>query len=167
MWVIIKFKKNETEILKKSLKLILGENPEFYLPKVKFTKIVKGKIKEYRKDLLDKYILCQHSKFADSKFIQAMNYAKGLQFLLDGYKENQTNITNFINNCKSHENDDGFLKQSFFNNLIKDKIQFHSGPFSRLIFDVIEDRKKEIEILKDKIKLKISKEQKNLLFNYV
>ena len=167
MWIVIKYKNNEAETLKNSLKLILGESPEFYLPKVKFTRIVKGKAKENTKNLLDKYILCKHSKFSDTRVIQALSYAKGLQFLINGHEENQPNIINFINNCKSHENDDGYIKQSFFNNLIKNKIQFRSGPFAKLIFDVISDRKKEIEILKDKIKFKISKDQKNLLFNYV
>ena len=58
-------------------------------------------------------------------------------------------------------------KQSFFNNYVGNKIQFHSGMFSHLIFEVIEDKKKELKILSNKIKLKISKDQKNLLFRYV
>ena len=62
MWVVLKYKKNEFEILKKSLTSILGDKPEFYFPRVKIKKIIKGKIKDCKKNLLDKYILCNHGK---------------------------------------------------------------------------------------------------------
>ena len=39
--------------------------------------------------------------------------------------------------------------------------------FSHLIFEVIEDKKKELKVLSNKIKFKISKDQENLLFRYV
>jgi len=167
MWVVFKYKKNESEILKNSLTSILGDKPEFYNPKVKIKKIVKGKIKDCKKSILDKYILCKHSKFSDLKIMNLINYAKGIQLILSGYQENQKNLINFVETCKSHENEDGFLKQSFFNNYIGNKIQFHSGMFSHLIFEVIEDKKKELKILSNKIKFKISKDQENLLFRYV
>lgn len=96
-----------------------------------------------------------------------LNYAKGIQLVLKGLLENQKNIIEFINICRSHENEDGFIKQSFFNNLNKSQIQFQSGPFSKEIFQVIEEKSKEIKILKNNIKIKISKEQPNVLFNYV
>lgn len=167
MWVVFKYKKNESEILKNSITSILGDKPEFYHPKVKIKKIIKGKIKDYKKSLLDKYVLCKHSKFSDLKIMNLINYAKGVQIVLNGYHENQKNLTNFVETCKFHENEDGFLKQSFFNNLIGSKIQFHSGILSQLIFEVIEDKKKELKILSNKIKFKISKDQENLLFKYV
>ena len=167
MWAVFKYKKNESEILKNSITSILGDKPEFYHPKVKIKKIIKGKIKDYKKNLLDKYFLCRHSKFSDPKIMNLMNYAKGNQLILSGHNENQKNLINFIENCKSHENEDGFLKQSFFNNSIGNKIQFHSGILSQLIFEVIEDKKRELKVLSNKIKFKISKDQQNLLFKYV
>ena len=63
-----------------------------------------------------------------------LNYAKGIQLVLKGLLENQKNIIEFINICRSHENEDGFIKQSFFNNLNKSQIQFQSGPFSKRNF---------------------------------
>ena len=96
-----------------------------------------------------------------------MNYVKGIQLVLNGYNENQKNLKDFVENCKSNENEDGFLKQSFFNNLMRSKIKFHSGIFSKLIFEVIEDKKRELKVLSNKIKFKISKDQQNLLFKYV
>ena len=36
-------------------------------------------------------------------------------------KENQKDIKKFIDFCQSHENEDGYLKQSFFNNLVQIK----------------------------------------------
>ncbi len=167
MWVVLKYKKNEFEILKKSLTSILGDKPEFYFPRVKIKKIIKGKIKDCKKNLLDKYILCNHSKFSNINVMNLINYAKGIQHVLSGYHENQKNLSSFVKTCKAHENEDGFLKQSFFNNLIGNRIQFHSGLFSQLIFEVIEDKKKELKILGNKIKFKISKDQQNLLFKYV
>ena len=167
MWVVFKYKKNESELLKNSITSILGDKPEFYHPKVKIKKIIKGKIKDYKKNLLDKYVLCWHPKFSDTRIMNLMNYAKGIQLVLKGYNENQKNLADFVENCKSHENEDGFLKQSFFNNLMRSKIQFHSGIFSKLIFEVIEDKKRELKILSNKIKFKISKDQQNLLFKYV
>ena len=57
MWLVIKYKKNQLEVLKKSVTSIIGDKPEFYIPKIKINKIFKGKIVENKKDLLNKYIL--------------------------------------------------------------------------------------------------------------
>ena len=167
MWLVIKYKKNQLEVLKKSVTSIIGDKPEFYIPKIKINKIFKGKIVENKKDLLNKYIFCRHQKFKEFSLLNLLNYAKGIQLVLKGLLENQKNIIEFINICRSHENEDGFIKQSFFNNLNKSQIQFQSGPFSKEIFQVIEEKSKEIKILKNNIKIKISKEQPNVLFNYV
>ena len=35
MWIVAKYKPKELEILKKSFWKILGEVPEFYMPKIK------------------------------------------------------------------------------------------------------------------------------------
>lgn len=167
MWLVIKYKKNQLEALKKSVSSLIGEKPEFYIPKIKINKILKGKIVENKKNLLNKYIFCRHKKFGEFNFINLLNYAKGIQLVLKGLLENQKKIIDFINFCRSHENEDGFIKQSFFNNLNKNQIQFQSGPFSKEIFEVIEEENKEIKILKNNLKIKVSKEQPNVLFNYV
>ena len=148
MWLVIKYKKNQLEVLKKSVTSIIGDKPEFYTPKIKINKIFKGKIVENKKDLLNKYIFCRHQKFKEFSLVNLLNYAKGIQLVLKGLLENQKNIIEFINICRSHENEDGFIKQSFFNNLNKSQIQFQSGPFSKEIFQVIEEKSKEIKILK-------------------
>ena len=169
MWIVIKYNLNQIEILKKSITSIIGEKPEFYNPKIKYQKNINGKSKEFKKNVLGKYILCRHNKFVDEKILNLLRSAKGLAHFLNGFKENQKDINKFIDFCKSHENEDGYLKQSFFNNLvqIKKKVQFLSGPFSHLVFDIIEDKGQEIKILANKIKMTISKRQSNLLYNYI
>ena len=41
MWIVVKFKPKEYEILKDSISKIIGEMPEIYNPKVKLEKYVK------------------------------------------------------------------------------------------------------------------------------
>ena len=51
MWVVLKYKSNELEILKKSFSETLGEMPEFYIPKIKYERYVNNKRKVYEKKI--------------------------------------------------------------------------------------------------------------------
>ena len=89
MWIVIKYNLNQIEILKKSITSIIGEKPEFYNPKIKYQKNINGKSKEFKKNVLGKYILCRHNKFVDEKILNLLRSAKGLAHFLNGFKENQ------------------------------------------------------------------------------
>ena len=54
---------------------------------------------------------------------------------------------NFISKCKNSENNQGYLTKNIFN-LYKDReYKFFSGPFTNMIFKIINIQKKKMEIL--------------------
>ena len=52
MWIVIAYKPNELNILKNSIKNILKKNINYYIPKIKYKKLVINKIKEVQKNIL-------------------------------------------------------------------------------------------------------------------
>ena len=82
-------------------------------------------------------------------------------------KFNQKDIINFINNCKNNEDKDGFLKQSFFEMSKTNKLKFMSGPFSEMIFEIIENNNKKIRLLKNNLNITVSKNRDNPLYSYI
>ena len=74
-------------------------------------------------------------------------FLKGLEYFLKGYNLNQNEIKNFIKHCKNYENEKGYLTQSFFEKIISKKAKFISGPFTNLIFEIIEKQKNKLKIL--------------------
>ena len=167
MWVVLKYKSNELEILKKSFSETLGEMPEFYIPKIKYERYVNNKRKVYEKKILDNYIICGHNKFHNYKIINQLNKARGLIYFLPGYQSNQQDLIKFVKFCKSKEDSSGYLTQSFFNIAKKSKAKFISGPFSQMVFDIIENKEKELKILINKISMTIPKNSKKLLYSYI
>ena len=63
MWIIAKYKLHELNILKNKIKEILGNDPEYFIPKIKYNKIVRKKFKTFKKSILEGYLICFHSKF--------------------------------------------------------------------------------------------------------
>ena len=49
MWVVVKYKFSELNLLKRNFSEVLGESPKFYVPKIKYQKLVKNKIKTFEK----------------------------------------------------------------------------------------------------------------------
>ena len=92
-----------------------------------------------------------------------MKNLKGMQYILSGSKKDQKDIENFISICKQHEDDQGFIKQSFFDIKNKTKCYFLSGPFTKIIFDIIEETKKIIKVRFKNIDLIVPKNSSNLL----
>ena len=45
-----------------------------------------GNQKEFKKNVLGKYILCRHNKFDDKKILNLLRSAKGLAHFLNGFK---------------------------------------------------------------------------------
>ena len=167
MWIVAKYKSKEFEILKESFSKILGDMPEFYNPKIKCQRYINNKLKSFEKNILDNYLICKHSKFVDPKIINALKNSRGLNYILDGFKFNQKEINNFIKYCKSQEDGNGFLNQNFFNISKKTKAQFMSGPFTQMIFSVVENKGKILKILLNNINITVSKNSRNLLYSYI
>ncbi len=157
MWIIAKYKLNELNILKRKLKEILGDDPKYFIPKIRYTKIVKKKFISFQKSILEGYIICFHKKFESRNIYNTLRYTKGISYILDGYKNNQKDILEFVNKCKNFEDDQGFITQGFFGNKNFNRAKFISGPFTNLFFDILSDQSDKIEILMGKYKTKILK----------
>ncbi len=147
MWVVIKYKSKELYTLKKSLIENLDKELKFYIPQIKYKKKVKNKFLSFEKNILDNYLICFHKKFSDINLISKLKYLKGLSCFLNGYKNSQKEIINFIDYCRSHEDEQGYLNGCFFDQLKFKKGKFISGPFTNMIFEIIERQKNNIKVL--------------------
>ena len=163
MWIIAKYKLHELNTLKNKLKEILGNDPEYFIPKIKYNKIVKKKFKTFKKSILEGYLICFHSKFNSKDILNTLKYTRGISYILEGFKNNQEEIFNFVNRCKNFEDDEGFIKQDFFNHNNFTRAKFVSGPFTNLAFDILSKQSDKIEILIGKYKTTISKDS-NFLY---
>ena len=166
MWIIAKYKPKEFEFLKESFFKILGEMPEFYNPKIKYERYIKNKLKVFEKNILDNYVICKHEKFNDRTLINVLKNSRGLSYFLNGCEFNQKELYNFIKFCKFHEDKNGFLKQGFFKTK-RNKAKFISGPFTQMIFDIIEEKRTKLKILINNVNITISKSSSNLLYRYI
>ncbi len=166
MWVIAKVKYSELNIFKKELKKKFDNNLKFYYPKIQFEKILNNKKRKYDKLLLGEYVFCQHENFKNSKLINQLKFVKGLNFFLSNCDLNQTEIINFIKYCKDYEDDNGFIKSSFFKTILIKKAKFVSGPFANMFFDIIEKQKKKLKIIVGNI-VTVVPDKKNYLYQPV
>ena len=167
MWVVLKYKPKEFEILKDSFFKILGEMPEFYNPKYKYERYINNKLKTFEKSILNNYLICKHNKFKDPKIVNILKNSRGLIYFLSGCEFNQKQLEEFIKFCRLNEDANGFLTQSFFKIIKKTKAKFISGPFTQMIFDIIEDRGGKLKVLLNNANMTISKSSKNLLYSYI
>lgn len=137
------------------LKKKIGPEINFYVPKIRLQYIKKNRILNKSKFMLNDYMFCFHEKFNNNNYLQILNYVKGLKSFLPNFKETQKDIKNFIFACKGNEDKNGFITQNFFYNLenFKDKnYKFQSGPFTNLIFKIINVEKNFLNILIGKYK---------------
>ena len=88
-----------------------------------------------------------------------LNLIKGLDYFLNSYQSrDQQDIENFINFCKSCEDSNEFLTNTFFNNGKRNKFKFLSGPFRNFFFKIIFEEKNKLLIsLDNKKEILISK----------
>jgi len=147
MWIVAKIKLKNLKTFKKSLSEKIGNDVKFYQPKVEYHKYFGDKVKRYEKFILENYIFCYHEKFKKSNSINEHRFIKGLEYFLDGHNQNQTQILNFIENCKLFEDQKGYLTQSFFIAMVTKKAKFISGPFTNMIFEILEKQKNKLKIL--------------------
>jgi len=158
MWIILKFIKNDLTLLRKDLSNKLGGDVEFYLPKLKLQKFKKNKLYSSEFLLLGDYLLCYHSSFRNNKIINSLQYCRGLKYFLNGFLNSQKEIDSFVEKCLKYEDSNGYIKQSFFNfdYSCNKKYTFLSGPFTNMIFKIINQQKNKIEILLGKFKTTVS-----------
>ena len=91
--------------------------------------------------------------------MNTIRYARGLKCILEEFISSQNEIKNFVNKCKYYQNNDGFIKQSFFEIDTKNDFKFLSGPFTNLIFKVIKDQRYSFDILLGKFKTTVPKDK--------
>ena len=167
MWIVIKFKTNNLDLLKSDLNKKLKSNAHFYLPKIQMLKssFQKKKIIKSEFKILGDYIFCYHHSFSNKNILNLMNYVKGIKCFLKNYFSCQKEIEDFILKCKQNEDEKGYLKQSFFKFQINKRMKFLNGPFTNMIFKIIEVQKNKLEILLDGKTTIINK--KNYLFSSI
>jgi len=159
MWIIIKLKSREFETLKQDFKKKLKIEPQFFFPKLRFQKIKKNKLISCASPLLGDYVFCFHPKFNNENTLRNINYLKGLKSFLSGFKSYQKDLLNFINRCKKFEDEDGFIKQSFFDFAAIKKIRFLSGPFTDIIFKIMNRQKDRMQVSDGNVSISFSTER--------
>ena len=166
MWIVFKYKRREFSLLKQDFRKILGDLPLIFRPKLKYQKLVKKKLKFLEKDILDDYLICYHEKFQNINMLTILKNSKGLKYFLADSKTNQREIISFIDYCKKNQDLDGYIKQSFFEFQNMKRGMFLSGPFTNMIFSVIENQRNNFKVLIGKATMTITKNS-NYLFRPV
>jgi len=159
MWTIIKIDINKISTLKKEFFTKIGSDVKFYSPKLRLKKCLKSRIYSKEISLLGNYLLCFHKDFAIKSVLNSLRYSKGLKYFLNNFNSSQNEIESFISKCKANEDKDGFIKQTFFNFKNYNKYEFISGPFTNLVFTIINENKFAIKALIGNYKISVSKEE--------
>ena len=162
MWIVLKYKKQEFNFLKKDFRKTLGDLPLIFKPKIKYEKFIRNKLHLLEKDILGDYLICYHKKFQDANMLAILKNLRGLKYFLPNSYSNQKEIKNFINYCEKNKDSDGYIKPSFFEfSNMKEGI-FLNGPFTNMIFNVIENQKDKLKVLIGKVTTTIKKNSKYL-----
>ena len=159
MWVIAKIDKKKFPFLKKDFYKKLGNDVKLYSPKIRLKKIQNKKISIKENFLLGDYLLCFHKGFTNKSIIESLKYCTGLKYFLTDFFHSQCEIEKFINKCKENEDENGFIKSSFFDFENKKKFQFISGPFNNMIFSVLKQNRLSIKALIGNFNITVSKEE--------
>ena len=163
MWAVIRFKKNKLNILKNDLENRLGSTPKIFIPKLKIKKITNKKVIHETNYILGDYLNCFHEKFSSSNILSSIKNLRGLKSWVDYSVSSQKSILNFIDLCKKNSDKNGFLNQSFFELIMKKKGIFIDGPFTNMIFEILEVQKNKLKVLVNKVITVIPKNN-NCLF---
>jgi len=164
MWLVIKLKKGLIfNLFKCGLKNLLLSDPELYSPKITRQRIKGNKF--YQKDLhvLGNYIFVFHEKFKNKIYINKLNFIKGVDKVLNGFQYSQEEINSFVSKCKINEDENGYLLQEFFTNIVGNKIKFHSGPFINFVSELIDIQRNKISVLAGKYKILVDIKKKSII----
>jgi len=165
MWTILKSDKKKIKLLKEDFKSKLGNDVVFYQPKVLIHRYKKKKLIKKEVELLDDYIFCYHYSFKNLHSTTSLKFSRGLKYFLVGSITAQDDISGFVENCKEHENRNGYITHNIFDISINSFYKFKSGPFVEKIFKIVSLQKNKIDILMGEIKTTINK--KDYLFSSV
>ena len=166
MWIVLKYKKQEFNFLKKDFRKTLGDLPLIFKPKIKCEKFIRNKLHLLEKDILGDYLICYHKKFKDVNMLAILKNLRGLKYFLSDSKVNQKEIISFIEYCKKNQDNKGYLKQTFFDFSTVKKAIFLSGPFTNMLFSIIENQGPKLRVLIGKVTTTITKNS-NYLFRPV
>ena len=159
MWAVLKIDKKNLAFLKKDFSNKLGKDVKFYIPKLQLKKFLKKKIFIKEISLLGDYLLCFHKDFSKRSVLDSLKYCKGLKYFLTDFLNSQNEIEKFITKCKENENENGFIKSTFFEFKKSKKYEFISGPFTNMIFNILQENKLTIEAIIGNYKATVSKEE--------
>tara|TARA_A100001015_G_scaffold275845_1_gene333501 strand:+ start:1081 stop:1578 length:498 start_codon:yes stop_codon:yes gene_type:complete len=147
MWTILKADNKNLNILKEDLRKKLGPSFSIYCPRFSIEKFKNNKLVNKKYNLLGDYFFCYHENFNNPHIINKLKFCRGLKYFLSGFLSSQDEISTFIKKCKNSESKDGYIKQNFIKIIINAKYKFSSGPFSEMIFKVINLHKNKLRIL--------------------
>ena len=162
MWIVAKIKIKNLNVFKKKITEKIGSDIKLYQPKFEYHKYVGNKVKKLEQFILSNYVFCYHERFKKLSCINEVRFIEGLEYFLEGHNQNQIQIIKFIENCKFYEDDRGYLTQLFFKNMITKKAKFVSGPFTNMVFEIIEKQKNKLKILVGNVVTTISDKKKYL-----
>tara|TARA_B100000965_G_C19588752_1_gene757021 strand:+ start:1998 stop:2495 length:498 start_codon:yes stop_codon:yes gene_type:complete len=157
MWAVLKIDKKNLALLKNDFFKKLGKDVKFFMPKLKLKKFVKKKIYFKESFLLEDYMLCFHKDFSKKSVLTSLKYCKGLKYFLMDFLNSQKEIEKFISKCKENEDENGFLKSTFFDFANSKSYEFISGPFTNMIFSIINEKKLSIKALLGNYTIIVSK----------
>lgn len=157
MWIVIKYKRNEQNFLINELREKFGGELKHYIPQISLNYFVKNRVKNTKKPLLGDYMFCFHSKFVDQKYLNILNFTKGVKKVLKDFLNSQEEINFFVNKCLTYENGKGCLTQDFFDFNNNNTFKFCSGPFTNMVFDIIKrENRTKLKCLLGNFKLTIT-----------
>jgi hypothetical protein len=133
--------------------------------KLKGLKIYFPKIKDNSEkiiNLLNNYIFCYHSAFANDLNFSLYKNLRGLDYFLPGYLKDQKQIRNFLNYCFIHQDKNGLITNSFFKKEIESEGKIIVGPLVNYFFKVAHKEKKKIYVNVGKFNVTISDDSKSL-----
>lgn len=159
MWIVAKYNSGQSQSLKENLSKILGNEIEFYQPKI----MIELRKKKFFKNILGNYVFCRHSRFSEDKILNNLKFVKGLSYFLSNYKLEQKQILDFIYKCKNHEGKNNILNQTFFDELVDLKARFISGPFKSFAFEIINKNKNYFITKINNFKITVKKKDKYFL----
>jgi len=165
MWSVIKIDRKKIGFFKDEIKKKLGEDCEFYTPKLHIEGLKNNKKINKEIYLLGDYIFCFNENFKNKKILQHLKNTRGLKYFLDGFISAQDEILKFIKKCKSLENKEGFIKQNVFSIYENKNYKFLSGPLTGTLLKVLELNKNKLSVLVENVKVQINR--KNYLFEPV
>ena len=93
--------------------------------------------------------------FSENSTLIQLKYLKGLKYYLDGFQNQQLQIQKFVKYCRNYEKN-GYISQEFFNNINFERGKFISGPFTNLVFNILERNKKKLKVLVGNFKTTIN-----------